>query len=363
MASAAVDKTVDELRHEIAELYRQNREINERLNNPRGRRLGRGGFSRAVGGRGGGRGGRTRKADGDLEGPPTKRLHSVVKVNGDSVEAHTKETGTSSPRGRRREPFLTGQAQEFRTEPVPKTVSKVDDPKLAKRNRRMFGALLGTLEKFRKEEMSNSESVMRRSDSLKRAVQKAQEESDKLRQEEREHLTERRKRDLMLRAKISAKAEEKQIELLYMQWTAHQSKVSSFLKTKAEPGIHYLPVKQTERDKHQLEEQRKAFEEWKVKCREELDEYQKQITETFLAKAQADIDRVVAARNRKRIQFEGGDKELEEEAAGGNLGEQIDNENEELQDEQGQEEEVADVMEEEDYRPEDDTTLPEGKSS
>ncbi len=45
---------------------------------------------------------------------------------------------------------------------------------------------------------------MRRSDSLKRAEQKAQEESEHLRQQEREQLAEKSKNDLTLRANLAA---------------------------------------------------------------------------------------------------------------------------------------------------------------
>jgi len=50
-----------------------------------------------------------------------------------------------------------------------------------------------------------SEAFMQRSDSLKRAEQEAQEESECLRQQEREQLAEKRKNDLTLRANLAAK--------------------------------------------------------------------------------------------------------------------------------------------------------------
>lgn len=97
----------------------------------------------------------------------------------------------------------------------------------------MLGKLLvGTLEKFQQEnkKLSNSEAFMRRSEAQQKADQKAREDSERLRQQEREQAAEKRRRDMTLRARVAAKAEEKRLELLYIQWSEHHKKLSSFLR-------------------------------------------------------------------------------------------------------------------------------------
>jgi pinin len=157
----------------------------------------------------------------------------------------------------------------------------------------MFGALLGTLEKFRQEDkkLSGSESFQRRSEQLKRTEQKAQEESERLRQQEREAMAEKRKADLTLRAKLSAEAESKQLELLFLQWAEHHTRLSSFIRTKAGPAIYYLPVKRSEKTDQLLQEAQEDLEAWKVRSREELAEQQKQITELSEANLNAEIEK------------------------------------------------------------------------
>lgn len=71
---------------------------------------------------------------------------------------------------------------------------------------------------------------MRRSNSLQRAEQRAREESERLRQQEREQIAEKRRRDLNLRARVAAKAEEKKLELLFLRWSEHRKKLCNFLR-------------------------------------------------------------------------------------------------------------------------------------
>ncbi|XP_068637989.1 uncharacterized protein [Aristolochia californica] len=347
MGSAAVEKTAEELRKEIEELQRQQWEITERLRDPRGIRRG---VLAANGIRGNGprQRGVVRPADGiDLEDQPTpkRRLSSaVVKVGDGEVDegAEDKEVkdgdlaaeGGSTAETENERIFFhsrggfsrnanqrvvkTSDVEFLAPEHVSRVLPKNEDPSLVKRNRRMLGQLLGTLEKFQQEDrnLSTSEAYMRRSDSLKRAEERAREESERLQQKEREQLAEKRRRDLTLRARVAAKAGEKKLELLFLQWTEHHKKLCNFLRTKAQPSIFYQPVKPLEEDVTVVEQQKEqALQEWKSTRREELSEYQKQIGEQYIANVEAELERWQNARNARKsnnmILQETMDKELE----------------------------------------------------
>ncbi|KAG7654372.1 Pinin/SDK/MemA protein [Arabidopsis suecica] len=349
MGDTALEKTAEELRHEIDELHRQQREITERLRDPRGLR--RGGFSN-VAPRNQGRRGFPRPAErNDVEDePPAKRRLSsaVVKVDGEDVskdgefpvdgngtQVKVGENGTSDQSDKKQSGFHRGSwsqrdAEQRRTnkryeafalpEPAPRVLPKNEDPKLVNRNRRMLGNLLGTLEKFRKEDKqrSGTDAYARRTAALQRAEEKAREESERLRLQERENLTEKRRRDLTLRARVAAKAEQKKLELLFLQWSEHQKKLSNFIRTKAEPRIYYAPVKPLEEDTSEVEQQKeRTFLEWKAARRQEVSEYQKEIEEQCLGNVEKELERWQNARKARKANNEGMnlqetmDKELE----------------------------------------------------
>ncbi|MCO5585960.1 hypothetical protein L7F22_039895 [Adiantum nelumboides] len=359
---AATEKSAEQLQQEIDELYRRKREITERLRDPRGLRRGMPyGRNAVMGGtrplavqRGVIR--RPEEFPSEDQPPPKKRISStVVKVNEEKpveagsealneesadVPVDTKDGDFPGPgvgkmdieenevdrrRAGSRVPFLA--RRDYRrgfkdpdqfVEPAPRVLTKEENPSLAKRNRRMFGALLGTLQKFVAEDsqLASSEAFTRRSDSLKRAELKAQEESERLRRQEREELSEKRRRDLSLRARIAAKAEEKQLELLFIHWTEHHSKLSKFLRTASEPPIYFMPASYSEELEKTREDQQKDFLEWKERRREELTKYQKDLTEWHVTNVEAEIERWMNRRNTMKTQAEGVKGE-EEEMEGG----------------------------------------------
>ncbi|CAH1445163.1 unnamed protein product [Lactuca virosa] len=333
MGTTQVEKTEQELRKEIEELHRQQWEITERLRDPRGIR--RGGMT-ASGPRNFAAGGPARQRgfvrpadrnDSEDQPAPKRRLSStVVKIEegeiiedavdaskgddsnkeatpwgGNAENQNNRKTSNWARRDGTNRAFKDSEVPPF--ENVPRVLPKDEDPSLVNRNRRMLGQLLGTLEKFRKEDvkLSGSEAFMRRSDSLKRAEQRAREESERLRQQEREQIAEKRRRDLTLRARVAAKAEEKKLELLFLRWSEHQKKLGNFLrlflilvqkKTKTEPAIYYSFAKPLDQDSTLLEEKKEqAFQEWKAMRREELSQYQNQIVEKYVANVEKELDR------------------------------------------------------------------------
>ncbi|CAM8977857.1 unnamed protein product [Rhodiola kirilowii] len=318
----AVEKTEEELRKEIEELNRQQWEISQRLRDPRGLR--RGGKSFVSSNRG-----QVRPADRNHSNdqPPLKRRLSsaVVKVEEGEITEEgevpkdaelNSQPNSDSAALASNHPKAYGLQQKDNyprtgrmdfdlppTEYVPRVLPKNEDPSLVNRNKRMLGQLLGTLEKFRKEDMklSGTEAHMRRSTSLQKAEQRAREESERLRQQEREQLAEKRKRDLTLRARVAAKAEEKKLELLFLWWSEHHRRLCNFQRTKTEPSIYYAFSKPLEEDAKLVEEKREQmFQEWKTSRREELSEYQKQIVEQYLANAEKEQERWQNARTMRK---------------------------------------------------------------
>ncbi|KAJ6942114.1 hypothetical protein NC652_008042 [Populus alba x Populus x berolinensis] len=272
---------------------RQQRHITERLRDPRGLR--RGGLSAATAAprnfvaNGARPHGFARLADKNNaeDQPPAKRRLSVEQ-DGEIVEdSATAEDAKNEQMG---EVGNVGPATGIRgdgkpsscnkvevetpvIEPVPRALPRNQDPRLVSRNKRMPGQLLGTLEKFRKEDMkvSGTEAFIQRSIALQRAEQKAHEEHERLRQQECEQIAEQRRRDLTLSARIAVKAEEKKLELLFLRWNDHHKKLSNFIGTKAEPPIYYLPKQPLEKNATLLDQQRElAFVEWKAGRRDEL---------------------------------------------------------------------------------------------
>ncbi|KAL3538579.1 hypothetical protein ACH5RR_001945 [Cinchona calisaya] len=325
VATSAVEKNEEDLRKEIEELHRQQRQITERLRDPRGLR--RGGLSGSgprnfATARNRGFVRPADRTDSEDQPPAKRRLSSaVVKVeDGEIIEDDSEaardvknkdddnvEEGAGNltvPQNERkpsnwsrRDANQRPSRMDFEIPPaehVPRVLPKDEDPSLVNRNRRMLGQLLGTLERFRKEDvqLSGTEAHMRRSDSLKRAEQRAREESERLRQQEREQIAEKRRRDLTLRARVAAKAEEKKLELLFLRWCEHQKKLGNFIRTRAEPPIYYAFAKPLDEDVKVVEQQKEQmFQEWKAARREELSQYQKQIVEQYVANVESELER------------------------------------------------------------------------
>ncbi|KDR17520.1 pinin [Zootermopsis nevadensis] len=111
------------------------------------------------------------------------------------------------------------------------------DERSKARNRRMFGALLGTLQKFRQEETRMKDKEEKRAKVEKKLEENAKREKEELKKERQELFQERKRKQ----------AEIKKIELKMLrikeqdEWEAKHRHLLNFIQTRSKPHIFYLP--------------------------------------------------------------------------------------------------------------------------
>jgi pinin len=121
--------------------------------------------------------------------------------------------------------------------PRPTTNSSSDNASKL-RNRRMFGMLMGTLQKFQKDSSQITEQEKRRV----QIETKLEEEAIKEREEATQHkmkLLDQKREQQQLVGKLT-----NQLELaeLYEEWNIHHKLLYGFIKTSSQPSLYYLPA-------------------------------------------------------------------------------------------------------------------------
>ncbi|XP_036140207.1 pinin isoform X2 [Monomorium pharaonis] len=111
------------------------------------------------------------------------------------------------------------------------------DERSRQRNKRMFGALLGTLQKFRQEETKLKAKEDKKAEVEARVEEARRREKEELRRE-RQQLFLSRKRQLaevrVLEAKLARSRQ-------FQDWRNAQLPLASFIKTQTQPSIYYVP--------------------------------------------------------------------------------------------------------------------------
>ncbi|XP_076099899.1 uncharacterized protein LOC143069248 [Mytilus galloprovincialis] len=142
------------------------------------------------------------------------------------------------------------------------------DKKSTARNRRMFGLLLGTLQKFKDEAKESKDKEDQRKQIENKLEEKANEEKEEIVKEKRQLFEERRQTQVKLR-KIEQKIE---IVETSQECQAERLKLANFIRTKAKPPIFYLPKMMNESLENKKKETATAINEMITQKQKQLEE-------------------------------------------------------------------------------------------
>ncbi|KAL6267028.1 hypothetical protein P5V15_000105 [Pogonomyrmex californicus] len=111
------------------------------------------------------------------------------------------------------------------------------DERSRQRNKRMFGALLGTLQKFRQEETKLKAKEDKKAEVEARVEEARRREKEELRRERQQLFLSRKRQLAEVRALEAKLARSRQ----FQDWRNAQLSLASFIKTHAQPSIYYVP--------------------------------------------------------------------------------------------------------------------------
>ncbi|XP_034952105.1 pinin [Chelonus insularis] len=111
------------------------------------------------------------------------------------------------------------------------------DERSRQRNKRMFGALLGTLQKFRQEETKLKAKEDKKAEVEARVEEAKRREKEELRRERQQLFSSRKRQLAEVRALETKLARSRQ----FQNWRSATLPLLSFIKTQTQPAIYYLP--------------------------------------------------------------------------------------------------------------------------
>ncbi|XP_038050816.1 pinin-like [Patiria miniata] len=163
---------------------------------------------------------------GRVDGPQPKRPRRKTNDDDDDLPKHTIQSSV----------VATPKVVKTRQESIQEQSKDVQGQK---RNRRMFGHLLGTLQKFKQESTDMESKERKRSEIEKKLEEQAVEEKKEVAAQRSQLFTERRNQQAELQRL------ERLVDIAKEQesWDAHTKKLSNFIRTKAKPPIFYKPAK------------------------------------------------------------------------------------------------------------------------
>lgn len=246
------------------------------------------------------RGNRSRPRPFDNDEPPSKRRAgiSVFKRLSERIERPNDKEHNLAQKQMISKVIVTKKEVPSRQEALE---AQSRDEQSKARNRRMFGALLGTLAKFQQEETKLKNKEEKRAQVEKKIEEHEIKEKEEIKKERQELFMNRKKKQ----------AEIKMIELKmlrmkeYVSWEEMQKSRLNFIQTKTKPQIHYLPRKLNDATK-------KILDESKTEIQKLIDEKCKLVNEE-LAHIEERMKRNFESRNYiKTENISNQDKDIEE---------------------------------------------------
>lgn len=124
------------------------------------------------------------------------------------------------------------------------------DEKSRARNRRIFGSLLGTLQKFTQEESKLKSKEEKKAQIEKKLEEQQKVERENMRKEKQCLFTDRKRQQLEIRAIETKMTKMKDLEV----WEDTKKPLANFIKTKTSPSIYFLPKKMDSKMEKKLKE-------------------------------------------------------------------------------------------------------------
>lgn len=128
--------------------------------------------------------------------------------------------------------------------------AQTGDEKSRARNRRIFGSLLGTLQKFSQEESKLKSKEEKKAQIEKKLEEQQKVERENLRKEKQCLYTDRKRQQLEIRALETKMNKMKDLEA----WEETKKPLANYIKTKTKPYIYYLPKKMDSKTEKKLKE-------------------------------------------------------------------------------------------------------------
>ncbi|CAG9789573.1 unnamed protein product [Diatraea saccharalis] len=152
------------------------------------------------------------------------------------------------------------------------------DEQARTRNRRIFGSLLGTLQKFKQEEIVLQTKEDKKAQVERKIEEQARLEKEREQKERKTLFLEREHKKATIKALEAKMARVQEFE----KWETSQKSLTNFILTKAKPHLYWIPKKMSDKATEKLNSSRKYHEKCMIKKREELQEELQRIEQRCL---------------------------------------------------------------------------------